>query len=167
MRLDRRRRLRCGVAIVAASLLAALGSGCGGGADTDTRAVSSSTSSRGGTALSATDAPPPIPPISDGELQRRVDAAVGTSSPGDPCPLYDVVATVVPDISDATVARRSYRIIGAALARIEARADLAGAWQTLREATGREAESGGGGAAFASAEVHRALDLLDAACGGR
>lgn len=112
----------------------------------------------------APDAPPPVEPISESELRRRIDEAAARSAGGDPCPLYGVVESVVPDVSTPASARRAYRIISSALARVEARDELAEPWSTLVDAAVRAAEEPGSGAAFAGAEVRRALDALDAAC---
>lgn len=156
------------MALVAVACVVSMLAGCGGGEGNDAASAVTTTSvvAAAGSGSGVADAPPPVPFISESELRRRVDGALATSAIGDPCPLYGIVATVVPDVSDPAAARRAYRIIASGLARVEARAELAEPWSVLIEATGREADDGGGGAAFAGAEVHRALDLLDAACGG-
>lgn len=160
------RRFRSvGVAVVFVSAVVPLTGACGSSTERSESPSPTLPSTSLGERRDAPDAPPPVQPISESELRLRLDDAAARSVGGDPCPLYGEVESVVPDVSTPASARRAYRIISTALARVEARDELAESWSTLVDAAVRAAEDAGSGAAFAGAEVRRALDALDAACG--
>ncbi len=158
------RRLRTvGVAVALLSGVPLTGA-CGGRAERSESPSHTLPPTSVGERRDAPDAPPPVEPLPESELRRLIDEAAARSVGGDPCPLYGVVESVVPDVSSPASARRAYRIISSALARVEARDELTEPWSTLVDAAVRAAEDAGSGAAFAGAEVRRALDALDAAC---